>query len=333
MKLPQHRALVLTPFDEDQLLRLRCRVPTTYESWLDTLKLTDPDALATRLASDRISILIVEADFVFEEAFEETTSLRFVGICRNSTNHVDVDAATASSVLVVNTPGRNAQAVAEHALGLMLSLARGIPAGHNYVRDGRWEDPTEPYVSMRGIELRGKTLGLLGLGSIGGKLSAIGAALGMNVMVYDPYVSASGDVTMASLETVLVEADFLSIHAPLTDETEGLLDEARLATMKKTAYIVNCSDASIIDRTALVDALRSRSIAGAAVDVFETHPVAPDNPLIALNNVILSPHVGGATAETIERHSRTMTDDVLRFLDGERPKNLVNPEAWNRSSR
>jgi phosphoglycerate dehydrogenase-like enzyme len=152
-------------------------------------------------------------------------------------------------------------------------------------------------------------------------------------MACDPYVSVSGDVTMASLETVLVEADFLSIHAPLTDETEGLLDEARLATMKKTAYIVNCSDASIIDRTALVDALRSRSIAGAAVDVFETHPVAPDNPLIALNNVILSPHVGGATAETIERHSRTMTDDVLRFLDGERPKNLVNPEAWNRSSR
>ena len=330
MRMPCHRALILAPFDDPHLRRLSPYVEVTHESWLDTRKLTDPDGLATRLVSGRFSILIVEADFVFEEVFDAATPLRFVGVCRGSTGHVDVDAATASGVLVVNTPGRNAQAVAEHALGLMLAMARKIPAAHQYVREGRWENPAEPYVAMRGVELQGKTLGLIGLGVIGRRLSAIGLALGMRVTAYDPYAPVLEGVSMAGLEAVLSEADFLSIHVPLTEETEGLLDEKRLSLMKRATYLVNCSEASVVNRTALVDALERHELAGAALDVFETHPIAPDNPLLALDNVVLSPHIGGATAETVERHSRMMTDDVLRYIRGERPVNLVNPEVWDR---
>ncbi|MDP6665579.1 MAG: hypothetical protein FI707_03205 [SAR202 cluster bacterium] len=328
--MPCHRALILAPFDDAQLRRLRPHVETAHESWLDTRKLTNPDELASRLVSGRFSILIVEADFVFEEIFEDGTPLRFVGVCRGSIGHIDVDAATASGVLVVNTPGRNAQAVAEHALGLMLAVARNIPASHQYVKEGRWENPVEPYVAMRGVELYGKTLGLIGLGAIGRRLSAIGMALGMHVMACDPYAPVLEGVSMASLDAVLSEADFLSIHVPLTDETDGLLDEKRLPLMKKTAYLVNCSEASVIERAALVAALERHELAGAALDVFETHPVAPDNPLLALDSVVLSPHIGGATAETVERHSQMMTDDVLRFVDGKRPVNLANPEVWDR---
>ena len=120
----------------------------------------------------------------------------------------------------------------------------------------------------------------------------------------------------------------MSIHAPLTSQTEGLIDSRGLSLMKSTAYLVNLSDARIVDRGGLVDALESRAIAGAALDVFETHPIAPDHPLLGLDNVILTPHVGGATEETIRRYSKMMTDDILRFLDGERPLNLVNPDVW-----
>ena len=217
----------------------------------------------------------------------------------------------------------------EHTLGLMLSMARRIPEGHSYVTGGRWLNPVEAYVEMRGVELGGRTLGIVGLGAIGRRLAEMAGAIGMKCMAYDPYVDVPPPgVRLKQLDEVLAGSDFVSIHAPLTAETEGLIDSRGLSLMKPTAFLVNLSDARIVDRDSLVDALESRNIAGAALDVFETHPIAPDHPLLGLDNVILTPHVGGATEETIERYSKMMTDDTLRFLDGERPLNLVNPDVW-----
>ncbi len=323
------RALVLAPFSPAQLERLRQRLEVSYESWLETRRLQDPDELARRLHDEGISILVVESDFVFEDLIEQAPGLRFVGICRAATNHVDVDAATRHGVVVVNTPARNAQAVAEHALGLLLALARRIPAAHQYVAGGRWADPVEPYIAMRGVELCGKTLGIIGLGAIGRRLAAMGLALGMAVLAHDPYVAAPpGGVRLMALDELLALSDFVSIHAPLAPETEGLLDARRLGLMKPTAYLVNTSAAAIVQQEALVDALRGRRIAGAALDVFESHPLPPGSPLLGLDNVVLTPHIGGATAETIERHSEMMAEDILRFIRGERPLRLVNPEVW-----
>ena len=153
-------------------------------------------------------------------------------------------------------------------------------------------------------------------------------ALGMRCVAHDPYahVPVPG-VDLKDLDSLLAGSDFVAIHAPLTPETEGMIDSRRLALMKPTAYLLNLSDARIVDRDGLVNALESRSIAGAALDVFESHPIAPDHPLLGLDNVILTPHLGGATEETIERHSEMMADDIARFLDGERPLNLVNSEV------
>ena len=325
-----HRALILAPFSESQLARLRRRGDVSCESWMETRALWAPEELGGRLREEGCDILIVEVDFVFEEVFEAAPGLGLVGICRAATNHVDVEAATRHGVLVVNTPGRNAQAVAEHALGLMFSLARRIPEGHGYVTNGRWRNPLEPYMSLRGIELSGRTLGIVGLGAIGRGLASIAGAMGMSCVAHDPYVSAPAEgVRLVELDDLLAESDFVSIHAPATEGTRGMIDARRLGLMKPTAYLVSLSDAAIVDEQALVPALSERRIAGAALDVFETQPISPDSPLLGLDNVVLTPHLGGATEETVERHSAMMADDVLRWLDGERPERLVNPEAWS----
>ena len=325
------RALMLAPFAERELERLAGRVHIEYESWMDSRRMHDPEELAARLNGLGASILVIELDFVFREVFEAVPSLKFVGICRAATNHVEIDDATEHGIAVVNTPGRNAQAVAEHALGLMLTLARRIQESHNYVKAGRWLNPVGPYMEMRGMELAGRVLGMVGLGAIGRRLANIASALGMTCIAYDPYVDdLPSAVSLRDLDEVLAGSDFVSIHAPLTDETDGMIDCRKLALMKPTAYLVNLSEARIVNRDALVAALESRRIAGAALDVFETHPIAPNHPFLALDNVILTPHLGGATIETIDRYSKMIADDILRFLDGERPVNLANPAVWGR---
>ena len=323
------RALILAPFDESQLDRLRAVMDIAYESWLDTRRLTDPDDLADRIKAEGISILVVEADFVFEETFEGCPGLKFVGICRSATNQVDVDAATRSGVLVVNTPGRNARAVAEHALALILALSRKIPQAHQYVTTGGWQHPVGGYIDLRGVELAARTVGIIGLGAIGRSLAEMCMGLGVDVVAYDPYaVEWPKGVRMSDLHGVAKQSDFVSVHVRTTAETTGLLDADFFATMKPGAYLVSCSDYQVIDQAALLDALCTNRLLGAALDVFETQPIAPDSPLLKLDNVILTPHIGGATIETIQRHSRMMTDDILRFVKGCRPKNLVDPAAW-----
>ena len=320
-------ALILAPFTEGQLDRLRLRLSVDYRSWMETRSLTDPDELAAILNRGRVSVLVVESDFVFEEVFDQAACLRFVGVCRSATHHVDVEAATGRGVLVVNAPARNARAVAEHALGLMIVLARRIAHAHTYVAEGRWRDPVSPYISMRGVELEGRTLGVVGLGAVGRLLARMARSLGMEVLAHDPYVREAGEASLTSLESLATRADFISLHVPLTPRTEGMIDARLLAMARPGAFLVNTSAAAVVNQGALISALESGRIAGAALDVFDTHPIAPDSPLLSLDNVVLTPHIGGATAETVERHSRMMTDDILRYLDGQRPINLVNPEA------
>ncbi len=325
------RALILAPFDERQIVRLRARMDVSYENWLDTRTLTDPDDLASRIQSEDISILIVEADFVFEETFQECPNLKFVGICRASTTQVDLEAAAHHGIVVVNTPGRNARAVAEHALALILSLARRIPQAHEYVSSGSWLNPVAGYTDFRGVEVGSRTVGIVGMGAIGKTLADMCIGLGMKVLAYDPYVEDVPDgVRKTNLTTLAETSDFISVHVPATSDTTGMLDAEFFGHVKSSAYLVNCSDYHIVEESALLEALRNCRIRGAALDVFETHPIAPSSPLLELDNVILTPHIGGATGETIERHSKMMTDDILRFVEGLRPVNLVTPEVWSK---
>ena len=329
--------LVLAPFSDDGLAALRQCGRVAYEPWTATQRLYDPQELGARLAAEECEGLIVEADFLFEELFEEALGLKFAAICRAELNQVDLEAATECGVVVVHTPGRNAEAVAELVLGLMFSLARGIPQAHSYVSSGRWEDPAEPYRRFRGSELAGATLGVIGLGAIGRRVARLAKAIGMRVLAHDPYLrpgnKGTRGVTLTTLEALLQCSDFVTVHVPDTPETAGMLNPERLRLLRPTAYLVNVTSPAVLDAGALADALRQGRLAGAALDVHEAHPIPPTSPLLGLPNALLTPHIGGATRETVARHSRMVVSDLGRFAAGKRPAHLANPAVWLRRRR
>jgi len=325
------RVLILTAFEPSALRELKMRADVIYESWLDTRKLLSLEELVERIESGNLQIVVIEADFIFDEVFENTNKLRLIGVCRASVNNVDIDAATKHGVLVVNTPARNAVSVAELTAGLMLSLARRIPEAHSLVKSGQWLDPVGPYISMRGLEMAGKVAGIVGFGAIGSEVARMLRTFSMTVLVYDPHLSAE-QVTKAGarqvdLPELVKESDFITIHCPVSPETAGLIGADEISLMKPTAYLVNTAGWEIAEEAALLQALEERRIAGAAFDIYQTHPLSAHNPLLKLDNVVLTPHIGGATDGTVARYSRMMVEDIIRFLDGKRPKNLVNPEA------
>jgi D-3-phosphoglycerate dehydrogenase len=327
------RVLILAPFAEESLARLTAAgITPVHESWLESGELQDPKLLGERIASEQLDAVVVEADFLFAETFDAAPGLKFAGICRSATNQVDVEAATERGIVVVNTPGRNAASVAELTLGLMLAAARRIPGLDRYVRARNWDSPTTPYREFRGTELGGKTVGIVGLGAIGSKVAGLCKPFGMNVTGYDPFVSPEqakqAGVTWVELSMLLKTADIVTLHAPPAEDGTFLLDANQISSMKRGAILVNTASAELVDEAALVEALSTGKLSVAGIDIFPTHPVDPTNPLLSLPNVVLTPHIGGATEETIKRHSAAMTGDLIRFARGVKPRNLVNPEAW-----
>lgn len=324
------RVLILAPFSERQLERLRKRAEVTYESWIDTNRLQDPDELGARLAREAIDALIVEADFVFEEVFEAAPGLRLVGVCRNALNQVDVDCATEHGVAVTHAPGRNTDAVAEMTIGLMLSLARRIPQAHGMIAGAGWRDPSLGYRRFRGREIGGSRVGIVGFGQIARAVARRCIALGAEVAAYDPFVPEEQmralGVSAASLADVASTSDFVTLHVADTPETQGMVDAAFLAGMQPDAFLVNTSSGSAVDVPALVAALESGALAGAALDVFQGHPLPVTSPLMTAPNLLMTPHIGGATAETIDRHSKMLTDEIVRMIDGKPLRYIVNPD-------
>jgi len=332
------RALILAPFADRWIERLRSlQVDVTYESWLDTRALQDPEELGARLGREGIEALVVEADFVFAETLVPATTLRFVGVCRNALNQVDVEAATQRGIAVSHARGRNTNAVAEMTIGLMLSLARRITPAHNLVSGAGWRDPALGYRSLRGREIAGSTTGVIGFGQIGREVAARLVALGAKVLVYDPFVPERHITALggrrAPLPQLARTADFVTVHAAEHRGTRHLVNAAFLARMKPGSYLVNTSAGSIVDHEALVAALESGHLAGAALDVFDGHPLPLTSPLMSAPNLLLTPHIGGATAETIDRHSRMIAGEIQRLLEGRPLRLCVNPSYSEHARR
>jgi len=331
------KALILAPFCPSVLERLRQSLEVIYESWLETRRLLSSEEFIDRIQGQDIGIIVVEADFLFREVFQKAGKLKLVGACRGDVTHVDIEAATEHGVLVINTPARNATAVAELTVGLMLALARHIPVAHQMVSSGGWVDPMAPYLSLRGTELAGKTIGIVGFGAIGQRVAKRLSAFEISILVYDPYVDPERIKEMGAkplgLDTLIEQSDFITLHCSTVPETVGLISAQRIALMKPSAYLVNTASAYVVDEEALAQALRERRIAGAAFDVYQTWPVQPEDPLLKLDNVVLTPHIGGATEETVARHSQMIAEDIERFLKGQRPKNMLNPQVWEKVVR
>jgi D-3-phosphoglycerate dehydrogenase len=319
------KALVLAPFSPDALDRLRVTTNVTYEPWTETKRLHNPQELAERIRNERVAAIVVEADFLVTEAFQ-SPYLRVAGACRNAVTQVDLKTATERGIPVLNAPGRNNVAVAELAIGFMFALARHVRAANTFVSGGQWTNPVLDYEQFRGREIARSTVGIIGLGQIGREVAQRARCLGAKVIAHDPFVSREKAVgagaRLVSLRALLAKADFVTLHT--TAMETPILDAAALDQLRPAAYVINTGAPAAVDYDALAERLRTNRIAGAALDVFPGFIPRAESPILGLDNVILTPHIGGATEETVERHSRMMVEDIERVLRGERPRRVAN---------
>src|SRR5438034_4291511 len=286
--------------------------------------LATKDTLNAEIA-DADALIVRSATKVTAELLDRAKKLRAVGRAGVGVDNIDLDEATKRGVLVMSTPGGNAISVAEHTFALLLALARQVPRLDKAIHEGRWEKS-----SAAGTEVRGKTLGLIGLGRIGSEVAVRAEAFDMRVLAYDPYISEAGaheiSVELVPLEKLLAESDFVSLHTALSPATQNLINAATIQKMKKGARVINTARGELIDEAALADALRSGKFAGAAVDVFMEEPPT-NSPLVGLPNVIATPHVAGSTAEAQEEVGTQVAVQIRDYLAEGIIRNAVNLPA------
>lgn len=329
------KILVTATLEESGLEKLRQYAEVLYEPMRDTQVILAGDDMIEKLKD--VQVLITEADLVSAEVLEKARSLKVVVSCRGWAVNIDVAAATAHQVLVLNTPGRNADAVAELTVCMMIMLARKVPQIMKLAADPAVvENPMllllQVYFNLQGTELWDKTVGLIGFGAVAQKVAARLAGFETNLIAFDPYqlkeVFDRYRVRQVDLHTLLRESDYVSLHAKVTPETTGMLGAAEFALMKPTAYFLNLARAAMTDEEALIRALQERKIAGAGLDVFTQEPLPADHPLLKLDNVLALPHIGGNTAEVAAHQTRILVPDIEKLVRGEKPQFVLNPEVW-----
>jgi phosphoglycerate dehydrogenase-like enzyme len=293
-----------------------------------TEKLPTEEALIHALKGVKAIIPIRERTKFPAAILQALTDLEIISQTGNHAYHVDIAAATKAGIVVAMAPGSNS--TAELTFGLMLGVMRRIPQSDRAMRRGEWP-------LLLGYVLRGKTLGILGLGKVGSEVARIGRAFGMNIIAWGPTLTperASRSQTVYTpLDELLKQADVVSVHLALSDQSKNLLNEARLRLMKKSAYLINTARGPIVDERALVKILQERTIAGAALDVFVEEPLAANHSLLQLDNVVLTPHLGWPTDSGFAGFAENAVTNILDYLDGKLTR-VVNPEALqNRPKR
>ncbi len=286
-----------------------------------TVVSSDKESLARELA-DAEAIVVRSATFVDDALMEKAPRLRVIGRAGVGVDNVDLDAATRRGIVVMNTPGGNAVAVAEHTFALMLGLARFLHRAHSTMVAGKWEKKT-----LQGTELRGKTLGIVGLGRVGVEVLRRAQAFGMKVVAHDPYVAPALaqqlNVTMVPLEELFAQSDYITLHVGLTPQTTGMINADSIRKMKKGVRLVNCARGELLNEAAVVEALQSGQLGGAGLDVYSHEPLK-DSPLMSLPNVLLTPHIAGSTNEAQEAVGVQIALQVREYLTKGVIQNAVN---------
>lgn len=304
--------------------KLREIADVVYDPWIDQtpLRIYTPEQLAERALAEDANVLVVESDSVGGPVFE--VPLKAIASTRGDPNNVDIAGATAAGIPVLHTPGRNADAVAEMAIALLFAATRHVLTADADVRAGQvFRDGTIPYQRFRAWEVAGLTAGLVGLGAVARALKWRLEGLGVSVIAYDPY----NDQAQHSLDDLLAEADIVSVHAPVTDETVGMIGRAQFAAMRDGAVFLNTARAQLHDTDALVAALQTGKLAAAGLDHFVGEWLPTDHPLVSMSNVVLTPHIGGATWNTEARQAQIVADGLDALLSGRTPTHIVNPEV------
>ncbi|MEM3545599.1 MAG: glyoxylate reductase [Candidatus Bathyarchaeia archaeon] len=282
---------------------------------------------------DKHALLCLLTDSIDSEVISAALDLRVISTYSVGYDHIDVEEATRRGIYVTNTPGVLTDAVADFTWALLLGAARRIVEADNYVRSGRWKIAWSPMLLL-GCSVYGKTLGIIGLGRIGMAVAERAKGFNMKVMYYDVQrppldVEKRLNVEYKSLEELLRESDFVTIHVPLTKETYHLISERELRLMKKSAFLINTARGAVVDTRALARALGEGWIAGAALDVFEKEPIEEDNPLLKLSNIVLAPHIASATVEARSKMAEIAALNIVSVLRGEMPPYLVNLDVLN----
>ncbi|PXF50722.1 MAG: phosphoglycerate dehydrogenase [Candidatus Methanophagaceae archaeon] len=269
------------------------------------------------------ALIVRSGTKVTREVIEAGTRLKVIGRAGVGVDNIDVDSATERGIMVVNAPGANTISAAEHTIGMLLSLSRKIPAANQSLKSGEWS--RKKYM---GVEVNGKVLGIIGLGRVGGEVAKRAKGLGMRVVAYDPFISQdkAGElgVSLMGFSEVLSISDFITIHTPLMKDTYHLIGKDEFEKMKEGVRIINCARGGIIDENALVEAIKSGKVAGAALDVFEQEPPPMDSDLLKLDSVIVTPHLGASTEEAQRAAAIVIADEVIRALENKPVRNAVN---------
>ena len=283
------------------------------------------DALLHAIA-DAQAIIIRSGVTADAELIAAATQLKAIARAGVGVDNVDLDAATQRGIVVMNTPGGNTISTAEHTLGLMIALSRHIPQGHQSLAEGRWDRK-----AFTGVELKGKTLGIIGLGRIGQAIAKRAQAFEMAVIAHDPFlppqVAADIDVPLLDLAEVYARSDYLSLHALVTDETRGMINASSIAIMKDGIRIINAARGALINSADLAAALNTGKVAGAALDVYEQEPPPADHPLIGLANVIHTPHLAASTSDAQVTVAIEAAQLIVDFLLEGKSDNVCNPEV------
>jgi D-3-phosphoglycerate dehydrogenase len=281
-----------------------------------------PDALK-EIIKDYDALVVRSATKVTKDVIQAAKKLKVIGRAGVGLDNVDLEAATQKGIIVMNTPAGNTISTAEHTFSMILSLSRNIPQANASTKKGEWKRS-----KFMGVEVYGKTLGIVGFGRIGSEVAKRALSFGMKILAYDPFLSAevaeSIGVEIAELKKVLQEADYITVHTPLTDETRHMISDKEFALMKKGVRVINCARGGIIDEAALVKALKEQKVAGAAMDVFENEPLSAENELLKLDNVVITPHLGASTEEAQVNVAIEVAEIVRDALLGRGIRNAAN---------
>ncbi|VVB62101.1 Glyoxylate reductase [uncultured archaeon] len=330
------KALITAPFHEAGFSILKKYMDIIYENWRETgILYRDSHDYIEKINKEKADVLITEGDMIDEDVLS-SCNIKIIGICRGYPDNVNMDIATQKRIPVFFTPDRNADAVADLTIGLMLCQLRQITNSDRLLRSGTFfvdtgEALANLYRRFMGWELGGKTVGIIGLGGVGFRVAQrLKFGFNAKILIFDPYIDEKKikevDGKRVELETLLKESDLVSLHAKVTGENIGMIGEKELKLMKPTAYLINTARAALVDEDALFEALKEKRIAGAGLDVFGSEPVDSDNRFLPLDNVTVTPHAGGSTYDAEIRQSLMIAQDIENYLKKKKPKFLKNPE-------
>ncbi len=312
--------LVTAPMREQDLAQLRTMFDTvTYKPWTENGTGWDAQTTLSLLQESKADAFISELDDVSKEVLDAYHGLKFIGDCRAVPANIDIETATKYGIPVLCTPGRNAQAVAELLVGMLVCFMRNVQPSIRWIEEGKWVPGTTPYYEFMGNEICGKKIGFVGFGAVGRATAKILNAFGAEIAYYDPYVFETPEgYQKCELEPLMAESDIVSIHLPVLPSTKGMIGAELLGKMRSDAVLVNTSRSAVMDMQALAQVLKEKKIRGAVLDVYDHEPPQDtDLEIMAMDNVLATPHICGATYEVTDHQSRIILANIQKWFAGE----------------